>query len=87
MYFDSFGIGYIPGEVLSKIKDKSITNNIFRMHSDDSIMCRFYFIIFIEYMIAETKLCLFIPILFSPNDYKRKGKIIYKYFKDKYGKR
>ena len=25
--------------------------------------------------------------LFSPNDYKDNGKIIYKYFKDKYGKR
>ena len=24
--------------------------------------------------------------LFSPNDYKRNEKIIYKYFKDKYGK-
>ena len=25
--------------------------------------------------------------LFSPNDYKKNYKIIYKYFKDKYGKR
>ena len=25
--------------------------------------------------------------LFSPNDYRKKGKIINKYFKDKYGKR
>ena len=24
--------------------------------------------------------------LFSPNDYKKNGKIVYKYFKDKYGK-
>ena len=24
--------------------------------------------------------------LFSPNDYKKNDKIIYKYFKDKYGK-
>ena len=26
-------------------------------------------------------------ILFSPKDYKKKDKIIYKYFKDRYGKR
>ena len=25
--------------------------------------------------------------LFSPNDYKKNGKIIYEYFKDKYGRR
>ena len=30
VYFDSFGIDYIPQKVLSKIKDKSITQNIFR---------------------------------------------------------
>ena len=28
-YFDSFRIEYIPQEVLNKIKDKSITHNIF----------------------------------------------------------
>ena len=52
-YFDSFGIEYILPEVLSKIKDKSITHNIFRIQFDDSIMCRFYWIAFIEYMLAE----------------------------------
>ena len=30
VYFNSFGIDYIPQKVLSKIKDKSITQNIFR---------------------------------------------------------
>ena len=30
VYFDSFGIDYIPQKVLSKIKDKAITQNIFR---------------------------------------------------------
>ena len=38
MYFDSLSIEYIPQEVLIKIKDKSITHNIFRIPSDDSIM-------------------------------------------------
>ena len=31
VYFDSFGIEYIPQEVLNKIRDKSITHNIFRI--------------------------------------------------------
>ena len=31
VYFDSFGTEYIPQEVLSKIRNKSITHNIFRI--------------------------------------------------------
>ena len=34
-----FGIEFIPQEILNKIKDKSITHNIFRIQGDDSIMC------------------------------------------------
>ena len=30
VYFDSCGIDYIPLEALNKIKDKSVTHNIFR---------------------------------------------------------
>ena len=30
VYFDSFGIEYIPLEVLNKMRDKLITHNIFR---------------------------------------------------------
>ena len=46
VHFNSFGIEYIPQEVLNKIKGKSITDSIFR------IMCGFYCIAFIEYMLA-----------------------------------
>ena len=83
MSFDSFGIEYIPLEVLNKIEDKSITHNIFRIQDDDSVMCGFYCIAFIEYMI-EGKTLLDYTNLFSPNDYKKNDKIIYNYFKGKY---
>ena len=56
VYFDSFGIKYIPQQVLSKIKDTSITQNIFRIQDDDSIMYGFYCIGFIEYMTAGKSL-------------------------------
>ena len=46
VYFDSFGIEYIFEEVLNKIKDKSITHNLFRVN--ESIMCQFCPITFIE---------------------------------------
>ena len=86
VYFNSFGIEYIPLKSLNKIRDKSITRNIFRIQDNESIMCGFYYIVFIEYMLAG-KTLLGYTNFFSPNDYKRNDKIIYKYFKDKYGRR
>ena len=41
VYFDSFGFEYIPLKVLNKIRDKSVTHNIFRIHDNESIMCGF----------------------------------------------
>ena len=46
-------------------------------------MCGFYCIAFIEYILGGKAY----TNLFSPNDYNKNGKIIYKYFKDRYGKR
>ena len=70
----------------NKIRDKSITHNIFRIQDNESIMCGFYYIVFIEYILAGKTLLDFTN-LFSPIDYKKNNKIIYKYFKDKYGRR
>ena len=86
VYFDFFGVAYNPQEVLNKIKDKSITHNIFRIQDNESIMCGFYCIAFIEYMLAG-KTLLDYTNLFSLNDYKKNDKIISKYFKGKYDRR
>ena len=59
--FDPFAIEDIPKEVLNKIRDKSILNDIFRMQNRDSIICGFYCTTFIEYMLAETTFYI-IPI-------------------------
>ena len=85
MYFDSFRIEYIAQEVLSERKDKSITHNIFRIQNDDSLMCGYYCITFVEYMIAGRTLLDYTN--FFPNDHKKNDKIIYKYFKENNGKR
>ena len=85
VYFDSFGIEYISQEALNKIKDKLITHNIFRTQDNKSIMCGFYGIAFIEYMLAR-KILSDYTNLFSPNVYKKNDKIIYRFFKDKYAK-
>ena len=86
VYFDSFGIEYILQELLNKIKDKSIAHNMFRIQDNGSIMCRCYCIGFIEYMLEGKNLLDYIDLP-SPHDYKKNGKIIYNYFKDKYGRR
>ena len=83
---DSFGNEYIPQEVLNKIKYKSITLNTFRIQDNESIMCGFYCIAFIEYMLAG-KTLLDYTKFFSLNDYKKNDMMIYKYLKDKYGRR
>ena len=69
-----------------KIRDKSITHNTFRIQDNESIMCIFYCITFIEYMLAGKTLLDYINF-FSLNDYKKNGKIIHKCYKDKYGRR
>ena len=73
VYFDSFRIEYITQEV---IEDESITHNVFRIQSDDSFMCGFYCITFIEYMIAGKTLLDFYTNLFSPKKWKKNKKII-----------
>ena len=85
MYFDYFGTEYIPQEALNKIKDKSITHNIFRVQVNESIISGFYCIDFIEYMLSG-KTLLDYTNLFSPIDYKKNDMIRYKHFKDRYGK-
>ena len=65
VHFDSFRKENIPQEVLSKIKDKSMTHKIFRIQDDDSVMYGLYCIAFIEYMIAGKTLLDYTNLLFS----------------------
>ena len=56
--------------ILNKIRDKSITHNIFTIQDNDSIMCGFYSIAFKEYMLAGKSL-LDYTNLFFPYNYER----------------
>ena len=69
-YFDSFIIKYIPQEILSKIKDKPITHNIFKIKSNDSIICGLICIAFIEYMLSGKKFDRLYQFIFSKWLYK-----------------
>ena len=56
-----------------------------RISDNNSVMCGFYCIALIEYMLAG-KTLLNYTNLFFPNDFKKNGKSTYHYFKDKYVK-
>ena len=56
VYFDSFGVEYIPEEIKKFIEEfsgnKNIKTNIFQLQEDNSIMCGYFCIEFIDFMLA-----------------------------------
>ena len=66
-YFDRFGVEHIPKEIKIFIKKENIKTNIFRIQADDSIMCGYYCIVFIDFMFKEKTLTEYINV-FSPNN-------------------
>ena len=74
-YFDSF-----PKEIKAFINcPLSITTNIFRIQAYDSIMCGYFCIGFIDFMLAGKTLTEYTN-LFSPNNFKKNDDIILNYF-------
>ena len=83
VYLDSFGVEYVPEEIKKFIENKNIKANIFRVESNDSIMCGYLCIGFIDFMLAGKKLTDFRG-MFSPYDFERNDCIILRYFKDEW---
>ena len=79
IYFDSFGVEHIPKEIKKFIGNKNIITNIYRIQAYDLIMCGYFCIGFIDFMLKGKSL-LDYTNLFSPNDYEKNDKIILKYF-------
>ena len=80
IYFDSFGVENIPKEFLKFIGNKNIIINIYRMQAYDSIMCGYFCIGFIDFILKLKSLLDFIH-LFSCNKYEKNHKIILKDFR------
>ena len=79
IYFDNFGVEHIPKEIKKFIGNKNMITNIYRIQAYDSIMCGYFCIGFIDFMLKGKSL-LDYTNLFSPNDYEKNDKIILKYF-------
>ena len=67
-YFDSFGVEHVSKEIKAFIKNRNIRTNIFRIQAYDSIMCGYFCIGFIDFMLAGKKLTDYTN-LFSPHDF------------------
>ena len=80
IYFDSFGVEHIPKEINKFIGNKKIKASIFRIQAYDSIMCGYFCIKFINYMLKD-KTLLDYTNLFSPNDFKKNDQVIKIIFK------
>ena len=84
-YFDSFGVEHIPKEIKAFINNnnnnnnKNIKTNIFRIQAYDSIMCGYFCIGFIDFMLKGKTLTEYTN-LFSPNNFKKNDNIILNYF-------
>ena len=78
-YFDSFGVEHIPKEIKKRIGNKNIITNIFRIQADDSIMCGYFCIGFIDFMFNNNRL-IDLNNLFSPHNFKKNDDIILNYF-------
>ena len=59
--------------------NRNITTNIYRIQVYNSIMCRYFCIVFIDLMLKVTSLLDYINF-FSPNKHESNNKIILKYF-------
>ena len=78
-YFDSFGVENIPKEIKTSIKNKNVKTNIFRIQAYDSIMCGYFCIGFINFMLKVKSLTEYTN-LFSPNDFKKNDDTTLNYF-------
>ena len=78
-YFDRFEIEHIPKEIKNFINNKNIMGNIFRMPANDSVMCGYFCIGFLDFMLKSNNLTGFTN-LFLPNNFKTNDDIILKYF-------
>ena len=80
-YFSSFGVEHVPEEIKEFIGNKNKKANIFRVQVNDSVLCGYFCIGFIDFMLAGKKLADYTN-LFSPHDFRKNDNIILSYFKN-----
>ena len=70
VYFDSFCLEHVPEEIKEFVGNKNRKANIFRVQANTSVMCGYFCIGFIDFMLARKKLTDYTS-LFSPHDFMK----------------
>ena len=77
----TFKIINLPEEIKKFIGNRNIKANIFRVQANNSVMCGYLCIGFIDFMLTGKTLIDYTN-LFSPYDFNKNDSIILSYFKD-----
>ena len=64
---DSFRVEHIPKEIKMSVDNSIVVTNIFRIQANNSVMCVYFCIGFIDFMLAGKNLTDFTNLL-SPTD-------------------
>ena len=70
-YFDNFGVEHIPKKIKTFIGNENIKTNIIRIQAYDSTISGYFYIGFIDFMLAG-KIFTDFTNLFSPNNFLKK---------------
>ena len=83
-FFDSFSVENVSKEIKEFNGNKNIKTNIFWVRANNSVMCGYFCIGFIDFILADKKMTDFTFNLFSPDDFKKNNDIILSCFKDEW---
>ena len=83
VYFDSSGVEHVPEEIKEFIENKNIKDNIFLVQANNSVLCGYFCVGFIDFMLAGKKLTDF-TCFFFPYDFKKNDDTSLSYFKDEW---
>ena len=81
VYSDSSGVEHIPEENKKFIGNRNIKANIYRVQASNPVMCGYFCIGFIDFMLADKTLIDYTN-LFSPYDFNKNDSIIFSYFQE-----
>ena len=70
IYIDNFEVEHISKEIKKSTGNKSITTNIYRIPAYNSVMCGYFCITFINFMLKR-KILLDCNNFFPPNNYEK----------------
>ena len=78
-YFHKFGVERIPKEIKKFLGNKNNAVNIYVIQVDDSIICQYFCIRFINFVLKE-KGFLDYTNIFSPEEYEENDNLILTFF-------